>query len=272
MKGFITVGAMKFTSWGMIVIQTFFPLLVSFSSVASANDHSVHMDKQSAAAQEPAVLSSEKNTPNFPTLGSDSVPSEGDTDPSVAVAGNVMQLGQTLSGDDAPRASMYYAKSLGEGLINQQVEDWLNQKGAARISTHFNQHITGDFLLPLKESADSLFFSQAGLHTDGDRNIADVGVGYRQYIGIYMFGTNIFYDYDYTGNNKRLGVGAEVWADYLKLAANGYYGLNNWHQALLSEMRDFDERPARGFDLRASANLPSYPQLGVHIKYEQYFW
>ena len=36
-----------------------------------------------------------------------------------------------------------------------------------------------------------------------------------------MFGVNSFYDYDLTGNNRRLGFGAELWRDYLKFSANG---------------------------------------------------
>ncbi|TBL66022.1 inverse autotransporter beta domain-containing protein, partial [Hafnia paralvei] len=68
-----------------------------------------------------------------------------------------------------------------------------------------------------------------------------------------------------------LGVGGEAWTDYLKLAVNGYYGLTDWHQSRQSAMKDYDERPANGFDLRAEAYLPSYPQLGANLKYEQYF-
>lgn len=36
-------------------------------------------------------------------------------------------------------------------------------------------------------------------------------------------------------------------------------------------MRDYDERPANGFDIRAEGYLPDYPQIGAFAKYEQYF-
>ncbi|EBX1389395.1 hypothetical protein DQ819_26395, partial [Salmonella enterica subsp. enterica serovar Mikawasima] len=53
----------------------------------------------------------------------------------------------------------------------------------------------------------------------------------------------------------------------LESLPNSYYGLTGWHQSHLSDMEDYDERPANGFDLRAEAYLPSYPQLGANIKY-----
>ncbi|BEM76418.1 inverse autotransporter beta-barrel domain-containing protein [Serratia marcescens] len=86
-----------------------------------------------------------------------------------------------------------------------------------------------------------------------------------------MLGVNSFYDYDYTGKNRRLGIGGEAWRDYIKLSANGYFRLTNWHQSVLSVMEDYDERPANGFDIRAEGYLPSWPYLGGNLKYEQYF-
>ncbi|RXK33299.1 hypothetical protein BBD39_08205 [Arsenophonus endosymbiont of Bemisia tabaci Asia II 3] len=59
--------------------------------------------------------------------------------------------------------------------------------------------------------------------------------------------------------------------DYLKLAANDYFGLTDWHQSKIAIMDDYDERPATGFDVRAEAYLPTYPKLGGSIKYEKYY-
>lgn len=86
-----------------------------------------------------------------------------------------------------------------------------------------------------------------------------------------MYGINTFYDYDYTGKNARLGMGNEAWTDYLKLSANAYYGLTDWHQSPLKYMQDYDERPAKGVDIRAQGWLPAQPQLGAALKYERYF-
>lgn len=35
-------------------------------------------------------------------------------------------------------------------------------------------------------------------------------------------------------------------------------------------MKDYDERPANGYDVRAEAYLPGYPQLGGKLMYEHY--
>ncbi|HDF2343442.1 TPA: inverse autotransporter beta domain-containing protein, partial [Morganella morganii] len=126
-------------------------------------------------------------------------------------------------------------------------------------------------LVPLIDNPNSLFFSQIGLRANEERTTTNLGLGYRQYEDGWMWGVNSFYDYDITGSNSRVGVGGELWANYLKFAANGYFRVTDWHQSALHEMRDYDERPANGFDIRAEGYLPDYPQLGAFAKYEQYF-
>uniref|UniRef100_UPI0026EC11A7 Ig-like domain-containing protein n=1 Tax=Hafnia alvei TaxID=569 RepID=UPI0026EC11A7 len=226
--------------------------------------------KKSTLGPQPTVDHTVNKT--IPSLGNNNTESpEPAPAPDAINSDNVMQAEQILSSDNITNSSINYAKSVGEGLINQQINDWLNQKGTARVSVDSDSKLSGDMLLPIVGNNDSLLFTQLGMHGNEDRNTANLGLGYRQYIGAWMYGINTFYDYDYTGKNARLGIGGEAWTDYLKLAANSYYGLTGWHQSHLSDMEDYDERPANGFDLRAEAYLPSYPQLGANIKYEQYF-
>lgn len=104
-----------------------------------------------------------------------------------------------------------------------------------------------------------------------DRNTTNFGLGYRQNAGDWLLGINAFYDYDYTGKNARMGIGTEAWTDYLRFAANGYFRITNWHASRIDAMRDYDERPANGFDIRAEGWLPALPQVGGKLKYEQYF-
>ncbi|HDR2357193.1 TPA: inverse autotransporter beta domain-containing protein, partial [Enterobacter roggenkampii] len=186
-------------------------------------------------------------------------------------ASQVSQAGSILSQQNSTDAAINYARGLGEGLINQQVNDWLGQFGNAKVSVGSNKKISGDMLLPVYETDNSIVFSQFGARNNQDRNTLNIGLGYRHYLNDWMLGINTFYDYDYTGKNKRLGVGTEAWADYLKLAANGYIRQTDWHQSKMEGMKDYDERPANGFDLRANAYLPSWPNLGGNLKYEQYF-
>ncbi|WGM03333.1 invasin domain 3-containing protein (plasmid) [Arsenophonus nasoniae] len=187
------------------------------------------------------------------------------------LAGSVSQVGNILSNDNSMDAAINYAKSIGEGLVNQRITDFFRQYGTSRISISTDKKISGDFLLPVIDNTNSLLFTQLGLRTNKDRNTLNLGLGYRQYWGDWMYGINTFYDYDYSGGNARLGLGGEAWTDYLKLSANGYFGLTDWHQSKIAVMDDYDERPATGFDVRAEAYLPTYPKLGGSIKYEKYF-
>ncbi|OBU10829.1 Ig-like domain-containing protein [Morganella psychrotolerans] len=208
----------------------------------------------------------------LPTMGLPDISPEDDAAASEAKwAGNASQAGQILSSDDAVNASVGYARSLGENLLNQQVNDWLNQVGHARIQFGSNKTGDADLLIPLVDNPNSLLFSQFGIRANDERTTTNLGLGYRQYEEGWMWGLNSFYDYDITGSNSRVGVGGELWADYVKFAANGYFRVTDWHQSTLNEMRDYDERPANGFDVRAEGYLPDYPQLGAFAKYEQYF-
>lgn len=286
MNSIISPAGVKITSWGMIFIQVITPLL--FSINVSANTKQLNNIEDTiiglesvienngtlysapiphAAPSQNAVLSPRAATPFFrlpdavsetsrelPSLGSDNVPDQQEHHSLSALASGTMQAGRILSDKNTADASVNYIKSVGEGLINQQINDWLNQKGTARVSIDSEAKITGDLLYPLAENAESLFFTQAGIRAaKDDRKTINLGLGYRQYLGDWMYGVNTFYDYEYSGKNARLGVGTELWGDYLRLSANGYFGLTDWHQSKLSDMRDYDERPASGFDIRANA-------------------
>ncbi|WP_420178045.1 invasin domain 3-containing protein [Morganella morganii] len=208
----------------------------------------------------------------LPTLGLPDISPEDEAAKNEARwAGNASQAGQILSSEDAVDASLGYVRGIGENLLNQQVNDWLNQVGHARIQFGSNKTGDADVLVPLVDNPNSLFFSQIGLRANEERTTTNLGLGYRQYEDGWMWGVNSFYDYDITGSNSRVGVGGELWANYLKFAANGYFRVTDWHQSKLHEMRDYDERPANGFDIRAEGYLPDYPQLGAFAKYEQYF-
>ncbi|HGJ5875728.1 MAG TPA: inverse autotransporter beta domain-containing protein [Arsenophonus sp.] len=86
-----------------------------------------------------------------------------------------------------------------------------------------------------------------------------------------MYGINTFYDYDYTGSNVRLDLGGEAWTDYLKLAANDYFGLTDWHQSKIAVINDYDECSASGFNIRRGSLFTDLLKLGDSIKYEKYF-
>ncbi|MNB70015.1 Invasin [compost metagenome] len=64
------------------------------------------------------------------------------------------------------------------------------------------------------------------------------------YLNDWMFGGNIFLDDDFTGKNRRIGLGGEAWTNYLKLSANTYLGTTDWHSS--RDFDDYNEKPADG--------------------------
>ena len=131
-----------------------------------------------------------------------------------------------------------------------------------------------DLLLPVVDGEKDLFFTQVGIrrsnqYSDDYRNTVNLGAGYRRTFDEWLIGGNAFYDRDLTGKNARLGLGAEAWSDNLKLSANGYMRLTDWRKS--ADVTDYLERPANGWDVRAEAYLPMYPQLAGKLMYEQYY-
>lgn len=159
---------------------------------------------------------------------------------------------------------------------NEQAKALLGKLGTAEVELHFDNefHLSGysaDLLAPIVDTSEGVLFVQAGgRHDDiSARTIINVGVGRRHFNEDWMFGYNAFFDHDVTRGHNRLGLGAEAWADYLKLSANVYTPLSNWKDS--ADFDEYLERAARGLDLNAKYYLPQYPQLGLSAKFEQYF-
>ncbi|EAZ1417707.1 hypothetical protein BTA60_24230 [Salmonella enterica] len=195
-----------------------------------------------------------------------------------STAGALLQ--NTHTGDAA--ASM--ARGMATGKANQTVQDWLSQFGNARVQLNADSDFSLknsalDLLHPWYETPDDLLFSQGSLHRTDSRGQANLGFGWRHWTtgtaprglfhGDYMTGLNTFLDYDLSRDHARMGIGAEFWRDYLKLGANVYHRLTSWKNS--PDLDDYEERPADGWDLRMEGWLPSYPQLGGRLTWEQYY-
>jgi adhesin/invasin len=180
------------------------------------------------------------------------------------------------------------AKDMGAMLVGMAnssatdaVKDWFTaHRATAQINVAASQGgvKTGSFdlLVPLFDDKENdLIFTQLGVRrsnqfTEDARTTVNLGLGYRhQTENRWLLGANTFYDRDVTGKNDRLGMGVEAWTDNLKVAANGYLRLSDWKKS--PDVYDYLERPANGWDVRAEAFLPSYPQLGGKLMYEQYY-
>ncbi|WP_413741939.1 inverse autotransporter beta domain-containing protein [Sodalis sp. RH15] len=189
------------------------------------------------------------------------------------IAGGAMSAGHLLTAQQSDKAALGMARSALAGGAGQYAKDWFDQFGTVRLQLNLNERFkldnsALDLLVPLYENQDAMVFSQWGIRNKDHRNTGNIGGGVRTFHGDWMYGLNTFYDNEFTGKNRRAGIGAEAWTHYLKLSANSYFRLSNWRQS--RDFEDYNERPANGYDLRAEAFLPSHPQLGGKLMYESY--
>ena len=174
----------------------------------------------------------------------------------------------SLNGDYAKDTALGMASS----QASSQLQAWLQHYGTAEVNLQSGNNFDGsslDFLLPFYDSENMLAFGQVGARYIDSRFTANLGAGQRFFLPENMLGYNVFIDQDFSGDNTRLGIGGEYWRDYFKSSVNGYFRMSGWHESY--NKKDYDERPANGFDIRFNGYLPSYPALGAKLMYEQYY-
>ncbi|TBL77076.1 intimin-like inverse autotransporter protein SinH [Obesumbacterium proteus] len=182
---------------------------------------------------------------------------------------------QNLTPEGMKSEAIQYGKNLATATAQSKIESLLSPYG--HIATNLNIDDQGslegsslDYLVPWYEGESDLWFSQFSAHNKDGRTIANIGVGIRHNITEdWMLGSNIFYDHDMTRGHHRAGLGGEAWTHFLKLSGNYYMPLSSWKDSV--DFDDYQERPARGWDIRLQAYLPAYPQLGSSVVYEQYY-
>lgn len=213
-------------------------------------------------------------TPSQTAASSSTTAKEDDAGKNLA---NVLSsTGSMLSQDNKTDALLSSAINGGSSYATNQVQSWLQQFGTAKVNIGLDNDLSLesaslDMLLPLfDDKKQNLIFSQLGGRRDDDRNIVNVGLGYRYFADKWMWGVNAFYDRQISDNtHQRLGLGGELGWDYFKLSANGYQRLSGWKDS--KDHRDYEERVANGYDVRAEGYLPAYPQLGAQLIWEQYY-
>ncbi|HCT3926914.1 TPA: inverse autotransporter beta domain-containing protein [Citrobacter koseri] len=158
--------------------------------------------------------------------------------------------------------------------LQQRAQELLGKFGNAQINIAVDDQ--GDFskssfslFTPWAETDSMVTFTQMGLHDQDSRTIGNFGAGIRWDKGEWLFGYNTFLDQDFSRNHSRLGLGAELWTDSLRLASNYYHPLSDWKDS--PDFDDYEERPARGFDVRLQGYLPAYPHIGTSLIWEQYY-
>ena len=191
---------------------------------------------------------------------------------------------------DPARAALDRGLSYGLGLANAAGEAALSSLmdgGRARLNFSIdwdgNVNGEGDVLFPFYDSQYTTIYTQIGARTMNDEDtdtrwIGNLGLGQRWFpaarsladSGDWMFGYNAFYDYDFTRNHQRGGVGVEAQYDWLRLASNYYVPLSGWRDS-----EDFDgdfvqERAAEGWDVRLKGYLPFYRNVALTGSYGQW--
>ncbi len=189
------------------------------------------------------------------------------------LSGNISASSAALQAEDSSAALRNIATGYFSAATNSQAQSWLSQFGTARVQLNVDaqgdwRDSAVDFLLPLYDDRDNVLFTQFGYRAPDGRHTGNIGVGWRTLHNDWIYGGNLFFDNDFTGRNRRIGFGAEAWTDFLKLSANAYVGITDWHPS--RDFASYDERPATGWDIRSEAWLPACPQLGGHLTYQQY--
>ncbi|WP_336709899.1 MULTISPECIES: inverse autotransporter beta domain-containing protein [Enterobacteriaceae] len=199
---------------------------------------------------------------------------EKEDDAQTKVAGYASQAGNFISASTRSDAAASMARGMASGAASGEIQQWLSRFGTARVQLDADKNFSLknsqlDLLVPLYEQKDRLVFSQGSIHRTDDRTQANLGAGVRRFYDAWMFGANSFLDYDLSRDHARAGAGLEYWRDFLKLGFNGYIPLTGWKDS--PDLTDYQERPARGWDVRAQYWLPALPQLGGKLTYEQYY-
>ncbi|EPJ9674003.1 TPA: hypothetical protein I8190_002884 [Citrobacter freundii] len=270
-KGISFSRQFRFWVWVNIALQFFLPLMLAFTPAVRA----AQVKWYQTPSEQQAVSASASE---LPTLGGSPAGDEKSGDESekatetqaAQLASKTGQFLNNASGD----AAAGIARQMATGKASAEIEQWLNRVGTARVKVQVDEEFSlknssVDLLIPWYDSPDTLLFSQHSLHRTDDRTQGNLGAGYRYYTPDWMAGVNAFYDYDFSGEHSRMGMGLEYGRDYLKLAANGYFRLSGWKDA--SDLADYEARPANGWDIRGEGYLPVYPQLGGKLVYEQYY-
>ncbi len=247
--------AFRFFAWLQIILQVIFPLI-------SLIPHNALAQSQTSTNYSQSPFSTDRKLE--PTKDTTTLP----------YASAMSSVANSLSsnGTDGVAGT---ASSAAAGYASSSAQQWLSQFGTARVQLNVDDNGNWDdsaidFLAPLYDNKKSMLFTQLGMRAPDGRVTGNLGMGVRTfYLENWMFGGNVFFDDDFTGKNRRIGMGAEAWTNNLKLSANTYVGTTDWHSS--RDFNDYYEKPADGYDVRAEGYLPAYPQLGAKLMYEQYY-
>ncbi|WP_183783187.1 Ig-like domain-containing protein, partial [Pseudomonas sp. JAI115] len=238
----------------------------------------------------PAVAHTKVTKGSKPVKGVDSAQSQQDFETLLAkVAADAGNAYERQARNNRQGASSFFvqhgattATNALTSLMSSSMEEVLSPYGRAKIGLSANArtndvNLSVDYLHPIAETEQDILFAQVGARTFDNRNLGNVGVGYRRLVSSdLMLGANTFFDHDFTRSHTRAGVGLEMWGNTARLATNAYAPISPWkksdQQRLNSDPNRMNlfERPAAGWDARGEAQIPGIPQLSATAQYFQW--
>lgn len=197
--------------------------------------------------------------------------------------------GVEASSGDASTLQQYISNQT-SAYIESYTTDWLSQYGTVKVKLDLDKNFrlsSGElaFLYPIAAKSDfntsSTWFVQTGIvlndkHQYQNRDIANIGLGYRQHYAHFAYGVNAFYDYDWTESHHRASVGLELSTHYVRLNSNYYFPLSDWKQSS-QRFESFGlhtsllARPAESYDVSLTGYIPSIPWVYLDAKYQQFY-
>ena len=119
---------------------------------------------------------------------------------------------------------------------------------------NFNPAYSVTILNSLFENKNSLFFNQNTLTHNKDEQTINFGLGYRTLVNNdkVLLGANIFYDYAFDDNHRRIGAGLEVISSVFDFRSNIYEAESD----VVTLTNGSTEEALDGWDARIDYHIP----------------
>ena len=119
---------------------------------------------------------------------------------------------------------------------------------------NFNPAYSVTILNSLFENKNSLFFNQNNLTHNKDEQTINFGLGYRTLVNNdkVLLGANIFYDYAFDDNHRRIGAGLEVISSVFDFRSNIYEAESD----VVTLTNGSTEEALDGWDARIDYHIP----------------
>ena len=179
------------------------------------------------------------------------------------------------------KASDYAEDAYSDAASKSQLSFFRNSEGTIAFSEDSDGKTLIDFSIitvaPLKQTPDLVhtFFTQLSamsVEQFQDRRIgANIGLGYRNYNSEQnlVLGINSFYDYEFSSDHYRVGLGGEIKKGLLDLNVNYYEALSGTKEITIDNIKG-NEKALDGFDVEIGHPFPYLPWTKVFVAYTKF--